>query len=135
IAVEAGDGRLLVGPDNGLLSLAWSESGGIARAVEITSHEVVIRPVAPSLHARDVLCPAAAHLAAGMPLERLGRSIERNDLAQITVARPQIEPGTIRCEVVDYNRFGNIQLNVRVPDVALAGLDQAPGVEIGWAAG
>jgi S-adenosylmethionine hydrolase len=135
IAVEARDGRLLVGPDNGLLSLAWGESGGVARAVEITSHEVVIRPVAPSLHARDVLCPAAAHLSAGMPLERLGRGIDRDDLAQLTVARPQIEPGTILCEVIDYNRFGNIQLNVRVPDVALAGLDEAPHIEIEWPAG
>src|SRR5262249_30787606 len=135
IAVEAGDGRLLVGPDNGLLSLAWSESGGIARAVEITSHEVVIRPVAPSLHARDVLCPAAAHLAAGMPLERLGRSIERNDLAQITVPPPQVEPGMIRCEGIDHHRFGHIQPEVRVPDVALASLDEAPDVEIEWAAG
>jgi S-adenosylmethionine hydrolase len=135
IAVEAADGRLLVGPDNGLLSLAWGESGGVTRAVEITSHEVVIHPVSPSLHARDVLCPAAAHLAAGMPIERLGRAIVRAELAQLTVARPRIEPGLIRCEVIDYNRFGNVQLNVRVPDVALASLDQAPNVEIEWEAG
>jgi S-adenosyl-L-methionine hydrolase (adenosine-forming) len=135
IAVEAGDGRLLVGPDNGLLSMAWNESGGVVRAVEVTSHEVVILPVAPSLHARDVLCPAAAHLAAGMPLERLGRPIDRTDLAQITVTRPEVEPGTIRCEVIDHNRFGNVQLNVRVPEVALAGLDKSPDVQIDWAGG
>src|SRR5215471_10645161 len=47
IAVEASDGRLLVGPDNGLLSSAWRASGGVAHAVEITSPEVVILPVSP----------------------------------------------------------------------------------------
>jgi S-adenosylmethionine hydrolase len=135
IAVQATDGRLLVGPDNGLLSPAWRASGGAARAVEVTSHEVVILPVAPSLHARDVLCPAAAHLAAGMPLEKLGRAIDRAELTEITEARPQVEPGAISCEVIDYNRFGNVQLNVRVPDVALSRLDESPTVEIEWAGG
>jgi S-adenosylmethionine hydrolase len=135
IAVQAADGRLLVGPDNGLLCTAWRASGGVARAVEITSHEVVILPVAPSLHARDVLCPAAAHLATGMPLERLGRAIDRGELAEISVARPRVEDGLIGCEVIDYNRFGNIQLNVRVPEVALAGLDKAPTVAIEWEGG
>src|SRR5262249_14132874 len=42
VAVEAKDGRLFVGPDNGLLSLAWRACGGAARAVEVTSGEVVI---------------------------------------------------------------------------------------------
>jgi S-adenosylmethionine hydrolase len=130
IAVEASDGRLLVGPDNGLLSPAWRGSGGVARAVAITSPDVVISPVAPSLHARDVLCPAAAHLASGMPLERLGRAIDRNELAHISLPPPQVEAGKIRCEVIDYNRFGNIQLNVRVTDLALSRLDEAPTVEV-----
>ena len=31
-----GDGRLLVGPDNGLLSLAWERCGGVELAVDIT---------------------------------------------------------------------------------------------------
>ena len=135
IAVEASDGRLLVGPDNGLLSPAWGASGGVARAVEITSPEVVILPVAPSLHARDVLCPAAAHLASGRPLERLGRAIDRTELASISFPRPQVAAGEIRCEVIDSNRFGNVQLNVRVTDLALSRLDEAPSVEISSPAG
>ena len=135
VAVEANDGRLLVGPDNGLLCPAWHAAGGVARAVEISSSEVIITPVAPSLQARDVLSPAAAHLAAGMPLERLGRAIDRNGLSEIKLPQPQIEQGQIRCEVTDVNRFGNVQLNVRVPDVVLAELDDAPTVLVTWAGG
>jgi len=125
IAVQAGDGRLLVGPDNGLLSAAWSAAGGVSRAFEITSPDVVIEPVAPSLHARDVLCPAAAHLAAGMPIERLGDALEPGGLATHELRNPDVEAGKISCEVIDYNRFGNIQLNVRRADLEQAGLDGA----------
>jgi S-adenosyl-L-methionine hydrolase (adenosine-forming) len=135
IAVQATDDRLLVGPDNGVLSLAWGACGGVAHAVEITSAEVILLPVAPSLHARDVLCPAAAHLAAGMSLEQLGHTISRTDLTQISATRPHVEPGIIRCEVIAYNRFGNVRLNVRVPDVAVARLDETPNVEVEWARG
>jgi S-adenosyl-L-methionine hydrolase (adenosine-forming) len=129
IAVQSEDGRLLVGPDNGLLSPAWSVAGGVSRAVEITSPGVIVEPVAPSLHARDVLCPAAAHLAAGMPIDRLGDSLEPGSLATLELPKPQIEAGKIRCEVIEYNRFGNIQLNVRRADLEQAGLDGAVVVE------
>jgi S-adenosylmethionine hydrolase len=125
IAVQAEDGRLLVGPDNGLLSAAWSAAGGASRAVEITSPDVIVEPVAPSLHARDVLCPAAAQLAAGMPIDRLGHPLEPGSLATLELRDPEVEAGKIRCEVIDYNRFGNIQLNVRRADLEQAGLDGA----------
>ena len=36
-------------------SLASAALGGVARAVEITSPEVVLTPISPSFHARDVL--------------------------------------------------------------------------------
>jgi S-adenosylmethionine hydrolase len=130
IAVEAADGRLLVGPDNGVLSSAWAASGGVARAVEITSADVILQPVAPSFHARDVLGPAAAHVAAGMPLEQLGAPVEAGSLATLAVREPEVELGKIRCEVIDFNRFGNIQLNVRKPDLELARLDSARNLAV-----
>jgi S-adenosyl-L-methionine hydrolase (adenosine-forming) len=136
IAVEAKNGRLLVGPDNGLLESTWSASGGPARAVEITSPEVIVEPVAPSFHARDVLSPAAAHLAAGLSLERLGRAIDLDSLATLEPREPQVELGKIRCEVIDANRFGNVQLNVREPHLTLAHLHEAPRLSLeglsGW---
>jgi S-adenosylmethionine hydrolase len=135
IAVEANDGRLLVGPDNGLLSAAWKAAGGVRRAIEITSPDVIIQPVAPSLHARDVLCPAAASLATGIPVDRLGGAIDAGSLATVEAPSPDVEPGRINCEVLDYNRFGNIQLNVRKADLALARLDQVRAVSVEAIAG
>ena len=126
IAIETASGRHLVGPDNGLLSLAWEASGGIRAAVELTAPDVVRRPHAESFRAPDTLCPAAARLAAGLPIGELGADVDPATLAVVTMAEPEIESGKITCEVIDFNRFGNVHLNVRQADLAAAGLD---GVE------
>ena len=79
--------------------------------------------IAESFRAPDTLAPPAALLAAGRSIEELGRAIEPSTLAVVTVPEPEIEPGKIACEVLDFNRFGNVQLNVRPADLAAAGLD------------
>ena len=123
IAIETGSGRHLVGPDNGLLSLAWDAAGGIRSAVELTSPEIVRRPHSEAFRAPDTLCPAAAALAGGAPIAELGSELDPATLAVVEMAAPEIEPGKITCEVIDFNRFGNVHLNVRPADLAAAGLD------------
>ena len=124
VAIETASGRMLVGPDNGLLSLAWKAAGGVTTAVEITSDDVIRPPHAESFRAPDTFCPATAHLAAGMPIERLGDVLDRAR-SRRTRRRTRGRAGQICCEVIDFNRFGNVQLNVRPADLAAAGLDAA----------
>jgi S-adenosyl-L-methionine hydrolase (adenosine-forming) len=126
VAIETASGRSLVGPDNGLLSLAWKAAGGPASAVEIASPDVVRPPRAESFRAPDTLCRAAGHLAAGMPLEQLGPAVDAGSLTALALAEPEVTDGEVRAEVLDFNRFGNIQLNVRESDLARAGLVDAP---------
>lgn len=123
VALETRDGRVLVGPDNGLLAPAAAALGGVAHGVEVTAPEIVLSPVSPSFHARDVLAPAAAHLAAGAPLEALGPDVDAATVAELTIPEPSVEPGKIECEVLDLNRFGNVLLNVRSGQLGEAGLD------------
>jgi S-adenosylmethionine hydrolase len=123
LAVRTTSGRLLVGPDNGILHPAWTSLGGVEAAISITAEAYTLRPVAPSFHARDILAPAAAHLAAGVRLEELGDAIGPETLAEIRVPEPNVERGRIECEVLDLNRFGNVQLNVREGHLVDAGLD------------
>ena len=130
VAIEANGGQLLVGPDNGLLVPACQALGGVERAVEITSPEVVLEPVSPSFHARDILCPAAAYLAAGMELEQLGPALDAATLTPLDLPEPLVEAGKIECEVIDLNRFGNAQLNVRQANLAEAALDSLDQLEI-----
>jgi S-adenosylmethionine hydrolase len=126
IAIETASGRYLVGPDNGLLSLAWEAAGGVATVVVIDSPAVVRPARAESFRAPDTLCPPAAHLAAGMPIEQLGPAVDPKTLTELTLPEPEVADGEIRGEVLDFNRFGNIQLNVREAHLTSAALDDAP---------
>ena len=101
----------------------------MARAVSITSSEILLEPVSPSFHARDVLAPAAAHLAVGA-FQDLGEPIEPQTLVELLIHNPSVEPGSIACEVLDLNRFGNVQLNVRDQHLAAAGLDQLDRISV-----
>ena len=130
VAIRTASGRDLVGPDNGLLSLAWEAAGGIETCVELSSPDVIRRPHAESFRAPDTLCPATARLAAGTPIEQLGGPVDASALATVALASTEIERGKISCEVIDFNRFGNVQLNVRQADLAAAGLDGAPTLTV-----
>jgi S-adenosyl-l-methionine hydroxide adenosyltransferase len=74
MALQTG-GQCYVGPDNGLFSLALERDGGRVEAVELTAREYRLSPVSRTFHGRDIFAPAAAHLASGVPLERLGRAM------------------------------------------------------------
>ena len=122
IAVETARGRLLVGPDNGILSIAWAADGGIRRAVRIAADGVTLQPISPVVHGRDVFSPAAAHLAAGRGLEELGPTLEGDELAVIATSEPEVAEGRLVAEVLDVDRFGNIRLNARPSHLAAADL-------------
>jgi S-adenosylmethionine hydrolase len=122
VAVEVSSGALFVGPDNGLLSMAWEALGGVARAVEIASEDVLLHPVSRTFHGRDVFAPAAANLAAGLGLEALGPSIEPASLRRVDLPGPMVTPGAVGARVVAIDGFGNVQLNVLPEDLEAAGL-------------
>src|SRR5437667_2933142 len=60
LALRGGDGRLYVGPDNGLLIPAVERLGGIEAAYEVTNRDYALEPVSATVPRRDVLSPAAA---------------------------------------------------------------------------
>src|SRR5690606_33800338 len=64
----------LVGPDNGLLSLA-APARAIRRIFDVSRSPARLRPVSRTFHGRDVFAPVAAALASGVAPERLGRPV------------------------------------------------------------
>jgi S-adenosylmethionine hydrolase len=125
VAVRSGTGRLLVGPDNGVLSLAWPLLGDVAQGVAITSPDVVLRPTSSTFHGRDVFAPAAAHLADGGELGSLGEPVDPGTLVRIEAPRPAAAAGSLTARVLAVDRFGNAQLGADPADLAAAGLDRA----------
>jgi S-adenosylmethionine hydrolase len=112
----------LVGPDNGVLSLAWEALGGVDEAVWIEDEDVLLTPVSRTFHGRDVFAPAAAQLAAGAPLSALGPEADPGHLHRLEVPAPMIAPGAVGARVTGIDGFGNVQLNARVADLEAAGL-------------
>jgi hypothetical protein len=122
-------GQLMIGPDNGLLSLAWGERGGVARAVEIVEPKVILEPVSATFHGRDIFAPAAAHLADGIPLSELGPDVDPASLVQLHLPAPGVETGRIDGEVFGVDRFGNVQLSAGLDHLERAGLTGAIRLE------
>ena len=112
IALRTADGRIFIGPDNGLLMPAADVCGGVVEAVQIESTDHMLHPVSRTFHGRDVFSPVAAHLAAGVELSALGPAIDAARLVRRSDPEHQVD-GTLLSAAVQYiDRFGNIQLAV-----------------------
>jgi S-adenosylmethionine hydrolase len=123
IAVEVGENgeAVLVGPDNGLLAAAVAMTGGAGRTVTLTNPKYQLEAPGPTFAGRDVFAPAAAHLAAGVPLEELGELVDPITLLPGTVPLPREEDGAVIGEVLWVDRYGNAQLNVGPEEVGAMG--------------
>ena len=130
LVVRAGDGRLLVGPDNGLLVPAAESLGGIEAAHEITNRAYAHEPVAPTFHGRDLFSPAAAHLALGLEPQELGDAVPTDSLVRLEYPKPEIGTRRIRATCLYVDRFGNIQLNLTAADLEPLGIVPGRQVEV-----
>jgi S-adenosylmethionine hydrolase len=130
IALRSGDGRLYVGPDNGLLPPAAEKLGGIEAAHEITNLEYALQPISATFHGRDIFSPAAAHLAQGVAIEELGPAVEPGSLARIEVPKPDVTDRRIRACCLYIDRFGNMQLNLTREHLERLGIEPGTQVEL-----
>ena len=111
------DRALLVGPDNGLLSLA-APAAAVRRIVELTEERFFLSPRSQTFHGRDVFAPVAAALATGTDPAR-ARPTGRRSRAS---GAPRAVAGTadvLRGEVVYVDRFGNLVTNLARPTRSL----------------
>ena len=129
LAVRTSDGRFFVGPDNGLLMLAADERG-IEAAHELADERYRLPDVSRTFHARDIFSPAAAHLAAGVPIDQLGPAVAAADLVRVDVPDPSIGKSQISATVVGVDRFGNIATNMRDDHVMSLGVERGARVEV-----
>jgi S-adenosylmethionine hydrolase len=130
LALRTGDGRLLVGPDNGLLSLAWERCGGVEVAVDITRSPHRLEPVSATFHGRDIFVPVAAHLAAGAELADAGDPLDPATLTIVEIPEPRNEDGGVVAHALVVDRFGNVGLNVDHDRLAGTGLTLGETIEI-----
>lgn len=107
LAIDA-DNRRLVGPDNGVFTFVL-KAARHTKVIEIDA-ELVRRSVSRTFHGRDIFAPAAAQLATGVSVDRLGSVI--TDPVAITMPPPIATEASVRGEVVQIDRFGNVVSNI-----------------------
>jgi S-adenosylmethionine hydrolase len=128
LVVRSGDGRLLVGPDNGLLMRAAERLGGATAAFEITNGRYALDPVSATFHGRDIFSPAAAHLSLGLDPAELGEALDVEKLVRLEIPQPEIGERRVKARCLYVDRFGNIQLNLRADQIERLGI--VPGRQI-----
>lgn len=124
----AEQGRILVGPDNGLLLPAAACFGGVAEAVDIGASAFKLAPVSASFHGRDLFAPVAAHLALGAPLAGAGEALDPAALVPLDIPRPQVDAGILLAHVLHADRFGNVMLDAGRADLDACGLRHGDAV-------
>jgi S-adenosylmethionine hydrolase len=121
IAVEAGE-RILIGPDNGLLSWAVAAVGGASRAWQLTNGDLWLHPVSQTFHGRDIFTPVAAHLAAGTDPGAVGTELDPAGLVALPAPTSRVHDGEAEGEVMSVDRFGNVQLSIAASDADRLGI-------------
>jgi S-adenosylmethionine hydrolase len=130
VAVAAREGRILVGPDNGLLSRALDRLGGALEAVELSRSPFRLEPVSATFHGRDLFAPVAAHLALGARLEEAGESIDASSLMELDLPAPQVSAGEVVAHAIHVDGYGNVTLNLDASMLADGPLAPGDALEV-----
>src|SRR5207247_3649553 len=130
LALRDGEGRLYVGPDNGLLLPAADRFGGVVEACELANPAYALESVSRTFHGRDLFSPAAAHLANGVSLAELGPPIDPEALVRLDLPEPEVGPARIRATVLAVDRFGNVALNLTREHLEQASIVPGTRVEL-----
>ena len=119
VAVRVGDqDRILVGPDNGLLTLAADRLGGAIEAVDLDSSAFRLEPVSTTFHGRDIFAPVAAHLAMGATLEEAGSGIDPASLVSLDLPSAEISDDRAIAHCIQVDHFGNAALDFAAKEIS-----------------
>lgn len=104
IAVETAHG-IYVAPNNGVLSFVLPHVE-VRHAVVLENPQYQLASVSRTFHGRDVFAPAAAHLAAGVPITDLGPAVP--ELFKLDPPRLDVGERSAAGEVLSIDHFGNV---------------------------
>lgn len=106
VALRAGE-RSFVGPDNGLFSLVTAQAA-VEAVVTLDNPRYQLSHPSATFHGRDIFAPAAAHLAAGIPLAALGSPLAPQSLVTLSQPAPRWEGDALVGHVLHVDVFGNL---------------------------
>lgn len=95
---------VFVAPDNGLLDVALRNEK-LIRIVQLNNPDYHLQPVSATFHGRDIFAPAAAHIAAGVDIQRLGDPVDA--WKPLSLPCPERKGDALEIHVLRADRFGN----------------------------
>ena len=127
LALLAARGDVLIGPDNGLLLPAAESLGGTREAWALEPS--LVRSLAglpttdfsSTFHGRDIFAPAAGLTLKGMDPSSLGSPLDRKSLVTLPAPHWHSTDSGVSAEVVEIDRFGNVELAAPFDALALPG--------------
>jgi len=97
--------RILIGPDNGVLSLAIDEMNSYT-IYKVSNKKYFLKDISKSFHGRDIFAPIAAHISNGVPIQDIGEICI--DFERLNIYFERIADKEIKGEVLYIDDFGDI---------------------------
>ncbi len=130
ILAASGDGHLFIAPDNGILSLLAADNR-LQEVHRVENSALFPSEVSCTFHGRDIMAPVAAALAAGMPLDKVGASIDFADCVRLDLPQARITGRGIEGQVLHVDHFGNIRTSITSAVLSRFQPGSFQGIEIG----
>jgi S-adenosyl-L-methionine hydrolase (adenosine-forming) len=105
------EGYYFIAPDNGVLGSVL-ENGHVEEIRCVTNDRYFLKPVGNTFHGRDILAPAAGHLAQGVAMSSFGKRLAKEEIKIPKIAVPTIFEDELTGEIIWTDRFGNLVTNV-----------------------
>jgi S-adenosylmethionine hydrolase len=122
LALVSSRGDVLVGPDNGLLMPAVDALGSLSEAWLLDPERVrtqaglPAQEVSSTFHGRDVFAPAAALFSGIVDPADCGSAMDPTALVRLLPAAWRLTPDGAIAQVIEIDRFGNVELALRFDD-------------------
>ena len=110
--------QFCVAPDNGLLTLLIQDAQSKhlpIKLIELNNPDYWLNRVSGTFHGRDIFAPVGAHLAAGLPIEKLGTLINDPVLLDFPKAIKREYGWEAHITLIDH--FGNLRTDLRADKI------------------
>jgi S-adenosylmethionine hydrolase len=120
-------GRLVVAPDNGLITFVHQRYP-IEELRVVENSRFALPNVSATFHGRDIMAPAAAHLAMGRRPQEFGPQTDRVEVLQ--VAHPTLDAQhCLTGRIIYVDKFGNLTTNIGPNDLSVV-LRHRPAAQV-----
>ncbi len=111
-------GKILLAPDNGILTLLLKEKS-IASIIQVKNSAYFLKPVSPTFHGRDIFAPVSGHLSKGLDISALGPPVSPDTLVRLPLSEPHIsDTGELLGTIIAADHFGNLMSDIDLNTLA-----------------